>query len=93
LAAQSKKEPDVQKTITYENRRRELARRVSDGLDVALYWRPSDGGVAIEVVDQRAAHTFELSVARDRALDAFRHPYAYASSRGIVFEALLPQVA
>jgi hypothetical protein len=91
LAAQAKKEPDVDETITYENSRRELAHRASNGIDVTLYWGPSHDDVVVEVTDHSSQQAFEVSVARDRALDAFHHPYAYASRRGIDYEALLPQ--
>jgi hypothetical protein len=83
----------VGQTSTYENRRRELAHRVSNGIEVALYWGPTKEDVVVAVIDHGSQQAFELSVARDRALDAFHHPYAYASRRGIEFEALLPQAA
>jgi hypothetical protein len=58
---------------------RELAHRVSDGLEVTLLWHPSgDGDVAVEVLDVQAGESFRLRVPGDRALDAYYHPYAYA---------------
>jgi hypothetical protein len=37
--------------------------------------------VSIELVDSRLDERLEFEVARDKALDAFRHPYAYAPAR------------
>jgi hypothetical protein len=34
--------------------------------------------VTVSVDDTRAGHRFDLAVARDRALEAFYHPFAYA---------------
>jgi hypothetical protein len=57
---------------------RELAVRESDGLRVLLLWHPREDAVTVSVEDARAAQSFELAVARDRALKAFYHPFAYA---------------
>jgi len=56
----------------------ELATRIADGLAVVLLWHPADDSVTVAVTDARSGDGFELSVARERALDAFYHPYAYA---------------
>ena len=58
---------------------RELAFREGDGLRVALLWDPCDNAVTVSVEDARADHRFELAVDRERALDAFYHPFAYAA--------------
>lgn len=55
----------------------ELAFRASDGLEVALFWRPSDAKLTVSVTDRKAGSWFELPVAGDHALDAFYHPFAY----------------
>jgi len=57
----------------------ELANRKSNGLEVTLLWDAETGGVAVEVVDEMAGETFTLPVAREAALDAFYHPFAYAA--------------
>ncbi len=58
---------------------RELDHRVSDGIDVRLLWRPADDRVLVSVDDARTGAAFTVEVAdRARALDVFRHPYAYA---------------
>ena len=58
---------------------RELAARVSDGLHVLLLWHPSADAVTVSVADDRTGHRYESPVARDRALDAFYHPFAYCA--------------
>jgi hypothetical protein len=59
--------------------RRELAARDNDGIHVLLVWHPRDDTVTVSVEDSHAGERFELAVARDRALDAFYHPFAYAA--------------
>jgi hypothetical protein len=58
---------------------RELAARESDGVRVVLLWHPREDAVTVSVEDERAGHRFELAVERERALDAFYHPFAYAA--------------
>jgi hypothetical protein len=58
---------------------RELAARESDGLHVLLLWHPREDALTVSVEDARAGERFQLAVARDRALDAFYHPFAYAA--------------
>jgi hypothetical protein len=60
--------------------RRELARRANDGIEVALFWSMSSNQVTIGVLDTRTDEALEFEVDGKLALDAFRHPYAYASS-------------
>lgn len=58
---------------------RELDRRIADGIEVALLWSAQMDGVLVTVVDTRSFESFELDVAAEDALDAFRHPFAYAT--------------
>jgi len=58
---------------------RELAVRESNGVHVVLSWNPDENGVTVSVEDARFGDRFRISVAPDRALDAFYHPYAYAA--------------
>ena len=58
---------------------RELALRESDGVRVVLTWHPREDAVTVSVEDVRADHRFELAVERERALDAYYHPFAYAA--------------
>jgi len=66
---------------------RELAHRTSDGIAVTLFWSLRSDDVTVEVVDEGTDNVFYLPVARDQALDAFNHPYAYAASQGVEYEA------
>jgi hypothetical protein len=58
--------------------RRELDHRQANGIDVTLWWQPSDDRLVVTVLD-RNGDSFELSVEARDALDAFEHPYAYAA--------------
>jgi hypothetical protein len=60
---------------------RELDHRRSDGIDVTLLWRPSDGQVVVAVRDTKTGQAFELEVDPAHSLNAFHHPFAYAASR------------
>ncbi len=65
--------------------RRELSLRRAGGLEVALYWREDAADVTISVRDANTGEHFELAVEPANALDAFRHPYAYAARRGVPY--------
>ena len=62
---------------------RMLASRVSDGIEVDLWWEP--GRVWVAVIDTKTGEAFSVPVGEDeRALDVFNHPYAYrAASHGM----------
>jgi hypothetical protein len=57
---------------------RELAARVADGIAIVLLWHPAQDSVSIAVQDAETGHAVEFPVARERALEAFHHPFAYA---------------
>lgn len=57
--------------------RRELARRASGGLEIALYWSASDDGTTIEIWQPATGELLAFSVAQETALDAFYHPFAH----------------
>ena len=57
---------------------RELDRRSDDGIHVTLLWSPHTNQVFVAVVDEPDGEAFELEVDPANALDAFRHPFAYA---------------
>jgi len=67
--------------------RRELARRVSGGIDVALYWTLLDNSTTVEVRDSAYDETLVFAVPPERALEAFYHPFAQLS---VSFDELLP---
>lgn len=58
---------------------RELAVRSNDGVNVRLLWDPREDAVTVSVKDARDGQNFAVAVARDRARDAFHHPFAYAA--------------
>jgi hypothetical protein len=60
---------------------RELDYRESDGISVSLLWYADLDTVSVRVVDGQTEEEFEVEVAADDALDAFRHPYAYILAR------------
>ena len=57
--------------------RRELARRVNAGIEVTLYWSTHDNGTTIEICQPDSDETLAFPVSRERALDAFYHPFAH----------------
>ena len=73
-------------TTTDEAPRRELAHRTSDGIEVTLLWCECHDTVAVQVSDTGSGNLFEVVVPRERALDAFHHPYAYAAQQGLEYE-------
>jgi hypothetical protein len=67
------------------SKRREIAYRANDGVEVALVWDPRTNELALTVSDVRTGDDFELTVGGAEALEAFAHPYAYAASGGVHF--------
>ena len=61
---------------------RELAMREDDGLSVVLLWHPCESAVSLKVADAKSGDCYEFPVASRDALDAFRHPFAYAPDPG-----------
>ena len=59
---------------------RELDSRVTDGIEVRLLWHPEDGRVAVAVADSKSGEEFGFEVSqRERAREAFHHPFSYAA--------------
>jgi hypothetical protein len=69
---------------------RELDARTGDGIDVQLLWYAATETVTVSVYDAKSDNGFEVVVEPNEALDAFHHPFAYASFRGIEFDAPAP---
>ncbi len=63
--------------------RAELDHRTSDTVEVSLLWHRDLDAVSLTIRDRRSGKSLEIPVARDRALQAFRHPFAYAASIGV----------
>lgn len=59
---------------------RELAQRLSGTDEILLLWHPESERVEISIRDIATGASFHVEVVPDRAIDAFYHPYAYASS-------------
>jgi hypothetical protein len=57
--------------------RRELARRVSGGIEITLYWSAADNRTTIEVWRPESGETLAFAIPPDQALDAFYHPFAH----------------
>jgi len=61
--------------------RRELAQRQSGAIEVSLYWSSVDDSIQLELW-QRETGELTFGVARERALDAFYHPFAHVPASG-----------
>ena len=57
-----------------------FAARENDGIHVLPLGHSSQDAVTVSADDKRDGHRFDLAVARDRALEAFYHPFAYAAA-------------
>jgi hypothetical protein len=63
---------------------RELHSRTSSGIQVSLWWSPTNDRTWVVVHDAGTETRFVLPVhAGERARDVFDHPYAYAARRGV----------
>ena len=58
---------------------RELAQRLTGRVEVLLLWHPDIDSVELSLEDRATGMGFQVEVAPENALDAFNHPYAYAS--------------
>jgi hypothetical protein len=65
---------------------RELAHRMTDGLEVVLFWHQVTNELIVSVSDERTGAYYEVAAPSDKALDVFDHPYAYAASMGLPYE-------
>jgi len=59
---------------------RELAHRVSGGIEVTLYWSALDDTTSVEVFHAATETTLHFAVPGERALEAFYHPFAQPSA-------------
>ena len=57
---------------------RELDYRSGSGLEVSLLWYVSGNRTTVRVLDSGTGDRFEFRVRSEDAVDAFRHPFAYA---------------
>lgn len=56
----------------------ELASRSVDGIQVSLLWSGLTDLLSVVVSDIRTGNSFSFRPPREKALDAFYHPFAYA---------------
>jgi hypothetical protein len=67
--------------------RRELAHRVSGGVEITLYWSAAENSTTIEVWQPDSGETLAFAVPPELALDAFYHPFAHlALTSGVPIE-------
>lgn len=57
--------------------RRELAHRASGGIEVTLYWSADDDSTSVAIFHAATEQTLHFAVPRERALDAFYHPFVH----------------
>jgi len=72
---------------------RELAERASNGTQVRLLWRQGTRQVWVEVREPESDRALVIPVRPEFALDAFHHPYAYASVFSVRLTPELPAVS
>jgi hypothetical protein len=72
---------------------KELDHREGGGVEVSLLWDSRSNKLAVRLVDAGSGDSFELPVESTYALDAFRHPYAYAARSGVEFLPPAPELA
>jgi hypothetical protein len=58
----------------------ELDHRSADGIEVFLLWSRDTNRLMVAVDDSRSGESFEVPVPAGKALDVFRHPFAYAAA-------------
>jgi hypothetical protein len=66
---------------------KELAARENGGVIVVLYWDTETNDVFVSITDSWSGDSFSVDVDGSGALEAFYHPYAYASRLGIDYVA------
>jgi hypothetical protein len=54
----------------------ELAHRVSGGTEIRLYWNADEDSTSVEVWQPASGEFLLFEVPRERALEAFYHPFA-----------------
>ena len=57
----------------------ELDHRSADGIEISLLWSRLTNQLMVAVADSRSGESFEVPAPAKKALDVFRHPFAYAA--------------
>jgi hypothetical protein len=79
--------------MTHGATHRQLAHRANDGIEVSLYWHEPTNQVTVEIFDVSLEEVLAFEVEAGDALDAFHHPYVYASAREAYWLAAVPATA
>ena len=58
----------------------ELDHRSADGIEIFLLWSRATNRLHVAVDDSRSGERFEVPAPAEKALDVFRHPFAYAAA-------------
>jgi hypothetical protein len=56
---------------------RELARRVSGGMEITLFWTAAGNRTSVEIAQPASGESLLFEVPRSRALEAFYHPFTH----------------
>jgi hypothetical protein len=67
----------------------ELDCRTGGAFEVLLLWHRDLEAVSLTIRDRRSSRSLEIPVASDQALQAFKHPFAYAVSVGVDYATCL----
>lgn len=59
---------------------KELAQRISNGVEVSLVWSEEEDALRVLVLDTATGEELEVAAPREKALDVFYHPFAYADA-------------
>ena len=67
--------------VVIEEPTRELARRRTGSVEILLVWHPISNNVELRIHDTSQEEESGFRVPPGEAMEAFRHPYAYAGRR------------
>lgn len=59
---------------------RELAQRLTGDVEILLLWHPDIDSVELSLHDLESGTGCRIEVAPENAIDAFYHPYVYATA-------------
>jgi hypothetical protein len=74
--------------VVIEEPTRELAQRRTGSVEILLIWHPISNNVELRIHDTSQKEESGFRVPPGEAMEAFRHPYAYAARRE--YSAALP---
>jgi hypothetical protein len=83
MATDSPKETPMTEATDTNDYFEQLDYREGGGIHVVLLWNRTTNVLSVLVLDTNAREHFAFPVAPAEAMDAFRHPFAYAASRPV----------